>query len=162
MKVTKIVLQCSVGYHSDAIQIPRYFARGFFSQLFATVFSLSDLWRKLLTSLFCDGKLAYIYPFCGRFTTEFGVCDRVCAATISDGVDIPSVNFSDPHYYDGFLKRRKTRQKVVCYGILTLLRRKTAAAKSVFSSCVMSKSIHVSYNTSASDVHGFLLLKSKG
>jgi len=53
---------------------------------------------------------------------------------MSDGIDIPSLNFSDPHYYDGFPQRRKIRQKVVCYGILTILRRKLAVAKSEFSS----------------------------
>ncbi|AES97949.1 hypothetical protein MTR_5g062120 [Medicago truncatula] len=60
---------------------------------------------------------------------------------MSDGADIPSVNFSDPHYYDGLLKRRKTRQKVVCYGILSLLRRKKAVAKSEFSSSVRRRLI---------------------
>jgi len=54
---------------------------------------------------------------------------------MSDGFGIPSLNFSDPHYYNGFPQRRKIRQKVVCYGILTILQRKTAVAISeIFSS----------------------------
>jgi len=53
---------------------------------------------------------------------------------MSDRIDIPSLIFSDPHYYDGFTKRRKIRQKIVCDGILTLFRRKMTVAKSKFSS----------------------------
>jgi len=55
---------------------------------------------------------------------------------MSDGIDIPSLNFSDPHYYDGFMKRRKIRQKIFCDGILTFFRRKMTVAKSEFSSSV--------------------------
>ena len=51
-----------------------------------------------------------------------------------DRIDIPSLIFSDPQYYDGFTKRRKIRQKIVCDEILTLFRRKMTVAKSEFSS----------------------------
>jgi len=53
---------------------------------------------------------------------------------MSDRIDFPSLKFSDPHYYDGFVMRRKIRQKVVCYGFLPILRRNPAVAESEFSS----------------------------
>jgi len=92
-------LQISVGFQSDAAYFPRNLRR-VFSQKFAAV----SFPQKFVTEIWV------LIPLLGEV---FVVCDSTETVANCDGFDFPSLNFIDPHYYDGFLQRRKIRQKDV-------------------------------------------------